>query len=153
MKKLKAFIIILLVLFGQIGLSYSIISRLLAPKTSTWKAEEDKEEKEEKKATEDIGEIYLFKDVVVNPANTGGRRYLVVSMGFELDTKKLGGEIERKEPQIRDAVITLLSQKGISYLVDIQQREFLRGEIVDAVNRHLSQGQVIKVYFVKYVLQ
>ena len=148
MKKLKAFIALLLVLSCEIGLAYAIISRYLAPEASP-----RKEGKQNETAAEDIGEIYLFEDVVVNPANTEGTRYLMVSMGLELDTKKLGGEIERKDPQIRDAIITLLSQKDISYLVDIRQRESLRGEILETINRHLSQGQVIKVYFVQYMLQ
>ncbi len=148
MKKLKIFIIVFVVLLLQVALCYSMISRFLTPKASV-----QEEEKQDEAAEEDSGEIYIFKDVIVNPADTGGRRYLVVSMGLELDEKKLAGEIEKKEPQIRDAIITLLSQKNVPYLVDIQKKDSLRHEILEIINGNLSQGQVAKIYFVKYILQ
>lgn len=102
-----------------------------------------------------VGSVYLLEDIIVNPAGTGGNRYLVVSIAFEIppEAKKLASEIETKEPMIRDRIIILLSSKRIQELIDIASRDSLRKEILQAVNRELFEGEVTWVYFTKYVLQ
>ena len=101
------------------------------------------------------GAIHILEDVIVNPAGTGGNRYLVTSIAFEVDpkNKKLAKEIETKEPLLRDRIITLLSSKGIPELIDVSRRDSLRQEVLQVVNQELEEGKVFWVYFTKYVLQ
>ncbi|MBU0518135.1 flagellar basal body-associated FliL family protein [bacterium] len=120
------------------------------------------------------GHIYMIDDLVINPANSGGRRHLLVSLGLEYliaseggggeggghsggaEGKELvgvGAELSLREPQIRDNLITLLAGQDISILSDIQYREKIRESLHKSINYHLETGQVEKLYFVKYVFQ
>ncbi len=99
------------------------------------------------------GEIYVFEDIIVNPAGTLGRRYLVLSMSFEVSEKKALVEIEEKEPIIRDALLTLLASKTLDYVSEVANLESMRKQIKEVVNDYLDKGEVVRVYFTGYVLQ
>ena len=154
-------LIILLVLAAQTVAAYYTVSFLFfsnAPPLQSIRvpggmpgAESDSSMVEE--SVESTGEIYEFTDIIVNPAGTLGRRYFVVSMSFEVSTKKVLEEISAKEPLLRDALITLLAQKSLEYLADISNMENIRSEIINAVNSFLEKGKIIRIYFTGYILQ
>jgi flagellar FliL protein len=102
---------------------------------------------------EPTGIIAEFDDIIVNPAGTEGRRYLVVTLSMEVNRKKAQDELVEKTPIIRDALITLLTAKTIDYLSDVKNMENLRQEIMGKTNGYLEKGKVIRVYFTGYVLQ
>ena len=110
-------------------------------------------EKKEKTEKDELGEFYMIEDLVVNPAATGGRRHLLVSLGLEYHDPLLKEELTKRDPQIRDNLITLLAGQEVSVLADIQYRENIRRSLLDAVNYYLTEGKVARVYFVKYVFQ
>jgi flagellar FliL protein len=97
--------------------------------------------------------LYQFPDIIVNPAGTGARRFLVVSMSLEMSDVKVNEELKEKEPILRDALITLLAAKSFEYVSDVLNMETLRSEILQEVNKHLTKGKVVKIYFTGYVLQ
>ena len=99
------------------------------------------------------GELYDFADIVVNPAGTGGRRYLVISMTFELSDKKVVKEVSEKEPILRDALLTHLAAKHFDYVTEVANIEEMRKEMQDILNKHLEKGKVLRIYFTGYVLQ
>jgi flagellar protein FliL len=90
---------------------------------------------------------------VVNPAETGGRRYLVVSLGLQTEAPEAEKTIEKFKPLIRDALITLLSAKHLDELSRISFRDTLRTEIKEAANRQLHGVTIDNVVFSSYVLQ
>lgn len=111
------------------------------------------QKKPEAKEKEPVGEFYMIQDLIINPAATGGRRHLLVSLGLEYHDPKLGEELTKRDPQIRDNLITLLAGQEVSVLTDIHYRENIRTSLLKAVNYHLQQGEVDRLYFVKYVFQ
>jgi flagellar FliL protein len=125
-------------------------SRMLVKKMFFPTSAPEKKEKTEKDA---LGEFYMIEDLVVNPAATGGRRHLLVSLGLEYHDPLLKEELTRRDPQIRDNLITLLAGQEVSVLANIQYRENIRQALLDAVNYYLTEGKVARVYFVKYVFQ
>jgi flagellar FliL protein len=102
---------------------------------------------------EEAGELYKFEDIIINPAGTMGRKILSVSLSVELSNRKSLEEIKKKEPIVRDALITLLASKSFEYVADILNRETLRQELAEAANKHLKSGKVTKVYFTGFILQ
>lgn len=115
---------------------------------------------------EEPGEIVLLDEIIVNPAGTGGRRFLAATIGFEItmagkDEKKdsdggHGGEgswIDSRKPLVRDALIDLLSAKSIVQLADITYRDTLRKEIHHRIASELRPHKVARVFFTGYVLQ
>lgn len=97
--------------------------------------------------------VYAIDDIVVNPANTGGSRFLSVSIGFELGSDKLASQFEGRELVVRDALITILSSKTVAQLTDARQKEVIRYQIQKRVSDLLATDQIKGVYYKDFVLQ
>jgi flagellar basal body-associated protein FliL len=97
--------------------------------------------------------IVLLDEIVVNPAETAGRRYLAVTLGLQIDVPEGDKLIEKNKALIRDALISLLSSKHLDQLANIAYRDTLKHEIKEAVNHQLKDTTVSNVVFSGYVLQ
>ncbi|TKJ42235.1 hypothetical protein CEE37_00735 [candidate division LCP-89 bacterium B3_LCP] len=97
--------------------------------------------------------IHMIENLVVNPANSGGRRHLMVSLGLEYHELHVKEELERLDPPIRDNLITLLAGQEMGVLADIKYRERIRKSLLKAINYYIEDGRVEKLYFVRYVFQ
>ena len=97
--------------------------------------------------------IYSIKDIVVNPAGTGGSRFLSVSFGFELPYQGLAQDMESREAAVRDALITIMSSKTVAQLTDTKQKEITRYQIKKRVEQILSIEDIGNVYYTDFVLQ
>ncbi|MFH1861936.1 MAG: flagellar basal body-associated FliL family protein [bacterium] len=148
-KSLKKFLIItgavvLILVLQLVGSHLLVKAMFFTPK----KAVEPESEGEEQSSG-----VYLLDDLIINPAASGGRRHLLVSLGLECEGKLVLEEIVKRDAQIRDNLITLLAGLEIDILADIQYRERIRSSLLKAINFHLSKGEVQKLYFAKYVFQ
>ena len=104
------------------------------------------------------GPVYTVDDIVVNPAGTGGTRFLSASFGFELESEEQLERFESREAIIRDALIMILSSKTIDQLTDQSQKESIREEIRTRVAGIISppdreNGDLAGVYYTDFVLQ
>ncbi len=171
-----------LILFGGIGVGVLVIGVALAlfvlkpmmadtesadASTSTEEkaadktekgAAKDKEPKKEAKKESSHGDskestVYTIEDIVVNPAGTGGQRFLSVSIGFEVASADVVAALEKKEPLVRDALITILSSKTIAQLTDPKQKEIIRYQVRKRVSELLKTDQLAGVYYTDFVLQ
>jgi flagellar FliL protein len=104
-------------------------------------------------STTAAGDIYLIKEIIVNPAGTGGTRFLSASIGFELESDKVGELFSEREAIVRDALITILSSQSIPELSDFKRRERLRKLIQLRVQKLLHSDEIAAVYFTEFVLQ
>ena len=167
-----------LFLFGGIGLGVVVIGAVLmlfvfkspsssaagegAKKTEKAKVEKSSEKpaeghsgSKEKKGEGKEGEslVYKVENIVVNPAGTGGSRFLSVSFGIDLKTKELLGEVESHAVQVRDALITVLSSKTVADLTDPKQKELMRLQIRKRLEQLLGSTDIAGVYYTDFVLQ
>ena len=128
-------------------------------KAKAKKAKKEKKEKKKKEKKKHGGEgegeslICTIKDIVINPAGTGGSRFLSVSFGFELDSPEAKAEFEAREPAIRDALITILSSKTVAQLTDVKQKEIMRYQIKKRIEKLLDSEELAGVYYTDFVLQ
>ncbi len=97
--------------------------------------------------------LFVVKDLVVNPAGTGGLRYLLTSVGIEVTNEKAFAEIQSKEVVVNDILINILSSKTLEELSDVSRRKELRREIAKKVDEILTNGRVQNVYFSKFIIQ
>jgi flagellar basal body-associated protein FliL len=100
-----------------------------------------------------VGEFYMIPDLIINPAASGGRRHLLISIGLEYHDPEMEDELAKRDPQIRDNLITLLASQDVNVLTDIRYRENIRRSLLKAVNYYIDEGEVNRLYFVKYVFQ
>ena len=148
------------VIVAQVILAYLLQRTLLfrpPPSAEAHSIEtEHKTEKKSKKSAKEQaegGEMVLLDEIIVNPADTGGRRFLAVTIGFEVTGEGNPEVVERRKHLIRDGLIGLLSSKGIVQLADIGYRDTLRAEIRQKIEDELRPFEVPRVFFTGYVLQ
>ncbi len=101
----------------------------------------------------EAGDIYMIEQIIVNPAGTGGRRFLSTSIGFELETGEASSLLKEREAVVRDALITILSSQSVPELSDFKQRERLRKLIRLRVSKLLQTEDIAAVYFTEFILQ
>ena len=100
-----------------------------------------------------IGPVKDLDTFVVNLTDAQGTRYLKVKIQLELSSDQLSTEIDQKMPQVRDEIITLLSSKAFADVATVAGKRELKRQIISAINRHLSTGQVVRIYFSEFVIQ
>ncbi|MCH9032739.1 MAG: flagellar basal body-associated FliL family protein [candidate division Zixibacteria bacterium] len=98
-------------------------------------------------------EMFEIKDIIVNPAGTGGTRFLSASISFEVEDSQALELFESRTSQIRDALITILGSKNIEQLTDVKQKEIARYQIKKRVETLLNTDELMAVYFTDFVLQ
>ena len=97
--------------------------------------------------------VYLEEDVIVNPANTQGKRLLLASIGFDLKSEDNKSAMKGKKIPIRDMIISTLASKTIEQLNSIAFRDSLKLEISTQVKQLIPDLKVNRVYFSKYIIQ
>jgi len=113
------------------------------------KAKVDKKEHKEDQPTE----LFMVNELVVNPAGTEGTRFLSASIGLETYSKTTLEILEKKEPLVRDALITILGSKTIDQLSDPKQKEIIRFQIKKRTEQLLQVDDLSAVYFTQFILQ
>jgi len=99
-------------------------------------------------------EMYHFERLMTNPADSMGRRFIVISMAAELDSpkkKELLEELENKKSQLQHTLIEILSSKIVEDL-ETKKGE-LRKDILDKLNETLVTGKLKEIYFTEFVIQ
>ncbi len=97
--------------------------------------------------------VYAVRDIVVNPAGTGGSRFLSASFALEVQASWLEKELAEKDAMVRDALITILSSKTVPQLTDPKQKEVVRYQIRKRLQQLLNTEDITNVYFTDFVLQ
>ncbi len=155
-KGFPAFIIYIVIALIMAGAGYFVGGKLTG-------SSEDEPQKAEKKETRkdkdgkhaEIGpsEVYLLEDIIVNPSGTGGTRFLSVSIGIEVTSKATVNLIEKREPIIKDALITILGSKTIEQLSDTREKEITRYQIKKRLEQLLKAEDILAIYFTDFILQ
>ncbi len=149
-KKLILLLVLLLVLGGGGFAAYKFMFSKKEKVTQEQKAQKIIEEI---KATENVGIMYDLGTFTVNLADKDIERYLRISIILELKNQKIQQEVEKRLPEIKDAIITLLLTKRSTDLKTPEGIEFLKEEITKRANAILPLGGVKNVYFTDFIIQ
>ncbi|MBW1729663.1 MAG: flagellar basal body-associated FliL family protein [Deltaproteobacteria bacterium] len=109
--------------------------------------------KTEESAKPDIGPIYPMEVFIVNLMDPMGKRYLKAKIELELSEEEMRPEVDKRLPQLRDAILTLLSSKSFKDINDLSGKYQLRAEIMATLNRYLKTGKIKNVYFTEFIVQ
>jgi flagellar FliL protein len=123
-------------------------------------ASEEDDEEEEEEHGDGHGEAKgpIMEPFVVNLADSGSRRYLRVSLNLELKKHEESGPLlAARMPQVRDAVLMLLSGKTTDQLLSAEGKAMLREELIDRLNTVLKRKNLKKtvknLYFTEFLIQ
>jgi flagellar protein FliL len=104
-------------------------------------------------APNEVKEVFLVSDMIINPAETNGTRFLNTTIGLGVGDPLTKTALEERAPQVRDALISILTTKTIPDLVHPDGKKILRTEIMEKVNKIIAPNRILEVYFVDFVLQ
>jgi len=161
--------VVLIALLGAYFVTNAFLKPMFAKNGTQTEVVEKKEEpkKEEHKSKDSHGSghghgeevveentnFYNIDGIVVNPASTGGSRFLSTNISFELESPDGIETFKTNEIKIRDALNTILSSKTVTELSDLKTREMIRRQILSIVNKICKPEKAEAIYFVDFVLQ
>ena len=100
-----------------------------------------------------IGPMVEIKEFVVNIIGQDAAHYVKASLSLELDKEAAMDEVNKRMPQIRDAILLLISNKTFEELQDIQGKNQVKAELKSKINSFLKTGKIKNVYLTDFVVQ
>jgi len=97
--------------------------------------------------------IYDLEPFIVNLADTPDLRYLKLTLKLDLLRQEDVEEVTKKVPQIRNALLILLSSKDSESIRSIEGKMELRSEILERINGVFEVSRVRTAYFTDFVTQ
>jgi flagellar FliL protein len=97
--------------------------------------------------------VHPIENLVLNPAESGGTRFLMVTATFELKDSEADRIMKEHEAEVRDNILALLGRKSVTELTDITLRDGIKREVLAAVAPLFPKGAVRKVFFPQFVIQ
>lgn len=99
------------------------------------------------------GVMFDLDPFIVNLADVPDVRYLKLTVKLEVDNDAVSADLSARVPQVRDAVLVLLSSKDVNAVRTTQGKFQLRDEITQRINGLLPKPGVRSAYFTDFVVQ
>jgi flagellar protein FliL len=90
---------------------------------------------------------------LVNLSDPGGKRYLKISIQLELNNQASSQELNKRNVEVRDAVLMILSSKEYNDIGNATGKMVLKRELIARLNKMLRDGQVKEIYFTEFLVQ
>ena len=100
-----------------------------------------------------IGMLVPLEPFVVNLLDPANLRYVNCRVELEVEDGPTVKEIKRREAQIRDVAIELLSNQPYEDVLGAAGKSRIREEMLVRFNRVLRDGQISRVYITEFVVQ
>ncbi len=85
--------------------------------------------------------------------NASGKRYLKVTLTFEVATEEEKGLIETHKTPLRDSILLLLSAQSLADVSSVEGKLGLKQAILSRTNQVLGDAIVDRIYFTDFVVQ
>ncbi len=99
------------------------------------------------------GIMHEMEPFIVNLLDQDGRRYLKTTVELQIGNKDEEKELVERIPQIRDAVLLLLTSKSFGDISTPEGKIQLRNELIARINQVLQRPTVRALYFTEFVVQ
>jgi len=140
-KNLMTIMLIILVAITLVGVIAVVVVTKLSDPTSA----EDKPSIDEiVKSSVEIPEI---------TTNLAGNDYIKISFMFQTECKKAKEELEKRNFQVKNIIITELSEMKAEELTGKKGKEKLQEALKTRMNELMEEGKVEKVYITSSILQ
>lgn len=113
----------------------------------------DAEPGKEGEAKGEAAAVHLLENLVLNPAASGGSRFLLLSVAIEVGNAKAAEDFKTRDAELRDIILTSLGVKTVDELTEIARREQFKTELKTAINAKFGKNAVKSLYFPQFVVQ
>ncbi len=97
--------------------------------------------------------MHELKSFIVNLQGQRGQRYLKANIVLGIYDKEVQQALVASDPQLRDAILLLLSTKSYEDISTTEGKIQLRNELIARINQLLGGGTVRGLYFTEFVVQ
>ena len=137
---------------GVFGVAPMFSKHAAAAETTALKPGKEGKEGKDGKA-EDAKALHVVDNLVLNPAGSGGTRFLMVNATFELKDASQLETMKARDAEVRDVLLALLGSKTVDQLTDMATRDSLKKEMMGALGKLFPTTQIRRVYFPQFVIQ
>ncbi len=99
-----------------------------------------------------IGPLFEAGEFTTNLAQGGEKKFVKVKVVFELSQQSLAEEVKQKLPVLQDRILLFLNSKTSDDL-SAENRPHFKDELLADLNRYLSGGKIMNLYFSDLVMQ
>lgn len=100
-----------------------------------------------------LGPTVEIREFIVNIISEDNTHYLRTSMTIEMSSENAREEMNQRMPQIRDAILMLISNKTFEEVYDLHGKKQLKAELLHKINEILTRGEAVSVYLTDFVVQ
>lgn len=98
--------------------------------------------------------LHLIDNLVLNPAGSGGARFLMLAAAIELKEAAQVEELKARDAEVRDVVLRVMGAKTVDQLSAMANREALKQELGDSLGALFKKPRAIRrIYFPQFVIQ
>lgn len=97
--------------------------------------------------------VHLLENLVLNPAGSGGSRFLLLSVAIEASNAAMVETFKARDAELRDLILTSLGVKTVEELTEMTKREQFKTEVQQAIEAHFGKKSVKGLYFPQFVVQ
>lgn len=97
--------------------------------------------------------VHLLENLVLNPAGSGGSRFLLLSVAIETGGATNTTDMTTRDAELRDIILTSLGTKTVDQLTEMTAREGIKTEVQNAIVARFGKGSVKRLYFPQFVVQ
>lgn len=137
MMKLIAIFLVMIIIAA--GTSYGVMTYFNS----------DKEPEPEKP---EFGPTYTLGEFTVNLSGSGGYQFIKSSIVVGVSKKDVISELEKRSPQLRDAIISIMREASINQIEEPGAKD-IKKEVKSGLNSILQTGKISDVWFTQLVVQ
>lgn len=137
------------------GGAFFLTKYIIMPKYFSRKVNQVLDEKtlEDKKEEREFGYIYNVKQITVNSKGSKGRRFILTEFAIEASDKDVIEEIKKRDPQIRNDIITFLRQHTVNQVLVPSFQGTSKTYLKTVINSRLNSGEIDSIYFTQLIVQ
>ncbi|MVX62535.1 flagellar basal body protein FliL [Clostridium chromiireducens] len=96
-----------------------------------------------------------LQEFTVNLADEGGKRYFKgeIAIGYDKSKTKLLEELTANQVVVRDDIIFFFKSQKADYLNNVVNRDAIKKQLIDAINKDLTKGKITDVRFKSMIVQ
>lgn len=92
-------------------------------------------------------------DVPEITTNLKNNNFIKIALKIETDSKKAKKELEKRDFQVKDAVIDELSETASEDLDSKEGKQKFLNNLKKTVDHYMQNGKIVKIYITSYVVQ
>jgi flagellar FliL protein len=97
--------------------------------------------------------VFKLDNLIVNPAGSGGTRFLLASVAIELGDEKQLAKLRERDFQVRDAVVSVLERETLDEVSTPGARDSIKVRLARALRPMVGRGGRMQIYLPQFVLQ